>query len=170
MSKEAVTYFAYGANADPEMIKAIVGREPDGEPATLNDFQLVLQRAHEIPEPVQKILQGKWSKQEIETFETYAIRRKQGAAVIAMAWELTPAERALVDNWELNDGLWYQKTDVQIVTPTRGLIAASTEIIDDPLLTPAEALRPDLPAFVNSQSRMVEVAEAVRADYLSRNT
>jgi hypothetical protein len=162
-----LTYFGYGANQSPEMMEAMVGRVPEGEPARLHDHELAIQQPHEISEVVRGILAAYRTEQEVAEFETYVIRRRQGGVVIAMAWQLTPLERELVDNWEMNDGLWYQKTDVSVET-ARGLVAATTEIMDDPTFTAAVDLRPDLPVFLNNKDRLLEVAEIVREEYLAQ--
>lgn len=165
---KVVTYFGYGANAHPDMMKEMVGRMPEGQPATLRDYELIVQQAHEIPQEVQEILAGSWTPEELSVFETYAIRPQPGEKVEAWAWKLTPKERAYVDEWEMNDGLWYRKTDVAIAVG--GLVVpATTEIIDDPLLARAIDLRPDLPAFLNNKERMLEVARQTRADLDARS-
>lgn len=162
-----LNYFGYGANQSPEMMEAMVGRAPEGEPARLHDYELVTQQPHEITEVVRGILGTHRTEQEVAEFETYAIRRRQGGVVIGMAWQLTPPERELVDNWEMNDGLWYQKIDVSIETAS-GIIEATTEIMDDPTLTAAVDLRPDVPVFLNDKNRMLEIAEIVREEYLAQ--
>lgn len=164
-----VNYFGYGANKSPEMIEGIVGRVPEGRPAELPGFELVIQKGDEIPKTVRKILAESWSPDELDAFRTYAIRQQEGAVVEGTLWKLTPQERELVNNWEINDGLWYQATMVDVQTED-GQVKAGTEMIDDPSLTPAVELEPDLPVFLNSRARMLEVAGLVRTEYLSEHT
>ncbi len=147
------------------MIEPMVGRLPNGEPAVLPDYELIVQSGDQIPESVRANLSKQWSEEELANFQTYAIRPKEGAQVEGTLWELTPEERALVDNWEINDGLWYQKTDVAVNVGGR-LVAASTEIIDDQTLPLATEINPELPVFLNSAKRMIEVARSVRENYL----
>ncbi len=158
-------YFAYGTPRDPEMMEAIIGREPEGVPGTLYDYQMVIQRAAEIPDRVRNILASNWTGEEVGQFETYAIRRNIGTRVVGMVWGITPEERELVDNWELNDGLWYRKTDVEVHTSDR-VLAASTEMIDDTSLSVAEAVHPNLPLYLMDKRRMLEVARKVRENHL----
>lgn len=164
----SILYFGYGANVSPEMMEAIVGRTPTGEPATLLDYELVIQQGSEISEDVLRVLDLGRSPEEVADFRTYAIRPKQGAVVQGMVWQLTKLERELVDNWEMNDGMWYQKTNVTIKIEY-GDILATTEIMDNPNLAVAASLEPSLPVFLNQKQRMLEVATIVRQQYLAKH-
>lgn len=167
---DTIPYFAYGTPVDPEMMTAIIGREPEGELAILEDHEIAIQRSHEISGQIKDILAKKWTAEEIADFESYALRKKVGGFVVGVVWEITPAERTMIDNWELTDDeLWYKKTDVQVHTQSRGEITATTEILDDPSFIPAEELHPDMPAYLMPKDRIIEVANVVRAEHIARN-
>ncbi len=51
-----IIYFGYGANRSADMMKAIIGRKPEGVPAMLIDYELCIQRWGEIPDKVKMIL------------------------------------------------------------------------------------------------------------------
>jgi hypothetical protein len=165
---EKIPYFAYGTPRAPEMIKAVIGREPDGEEGTVHDYELAVQRPAEIPEAVKKILAKSWSPEEVENFHSYTIRRKIGAEVMGIVWELTPDERKIIDDWELNDGLWYRKATVDVVTPSRGIVTATTEMIDDPSFIAAKDLYPGFSPYTMPKERILEVANKLRVDFLAR--
>jgi len=151
-------YFGYGANKDPDMIGAIIGRVPDNEPAVLENYALVIQQYGQIPGEVISILGHNWSDEEVANFMTYAIRPQNGEKVPGTLWKrITSDERALIDDWEINDGLWYQKRTVEVIAGGVAL-NASTEIIDDPTLPLALDVAPELPTFLNDKARMLEVA------------
>lgn len=168
MSDNKIPYFGYGANKTPQMMGAIVGKVPKNSiPIHLEDYELVVQGPNQFSKEVRAIVGIHRSPEEVATFSTYAIRPKAGETVLGTLWFLTPLERELVDNWELNNGLWYTKTDVSIKV-LADTITASTEIIDDPSLTPAsEMFDKEPPAFLNDEDRMIEVANIVREEYLA---
>lgn len=165
-SDPSVNYFAYGTPRDPEMMAAIIGRQPNGEPATLRDYHMTIQRGLAIPENVRHILASNWTASEVKGFETYAIAPKAGELVVGTVWKLTPDERELVDNWELNDGLWYRKMDVTVQAAT-GDVMATTETITSGTLPDARRTHPDLPLYLMDKRRMLEIAVKVRRNYLA---
>lgn len=160
-------YFGYGANVSPEMMEAIIGRLPAGQPAKLHDFELVIQQGAQIKEAVRQTLGRGRSTEEVDSFRTYAIRPQAGAVVEGIAWQITPSEREFIDYWEINDGRWYQKIEVKVDVDGEAA-AATTEMIDDPSLALASTLEPSLPVFLNAKDRMLAVARLVHDDYLAK--
>lgn len=165
MTKNSIAYFGYGANRTLEMMNAIIGRSPKGKPAYLKDYELVVQKPDQISQKIRKMIGNHRSPEEVNTFETYAIRPKKGKTVHGTLWYITREERELVDNWELNDGFWYTKKNVVVMVGDQNIVA-STEIIDDPNLWPVSENDKEAPAFLNNEARMLEVAEVVRAEFL----
>ncbi len=102
---EEVRYFGYGANRDPEMMEAILGRVPEGFPGEISGFQLCIQTWKEIPDRVKKVLAPAWG----EDFQTYCVRPTAGTSrVHGVVWRLSRAERKFLDAWELTYLNWYK--------------------------------------------------------------
>jgi hypothetical protein len=165
VSKNLIPYFGYGANRDPEMMEAIIGRVPDGEFSLVSSYDLAIQLPHEIPDHVRSILAIHRTPEEVASFSTYVMRSKTKSLVNGMLWYVSAGERELIDNWELNDGTWYSKVDV-CAARFSGVVRASTEVIEDTTLTVAEDIAPNLPNFLNPKDRLLEVARIVRLEYL----
>lgn len=62
-------YFGYGANRDPEMMEALLGRIPEGRPAKLFSHRLYIQPWEEIPVEVRKELTPPWDT----AFKSYIV-------------------------------------------------------------------------------------------------
>lgn len=158
-----VEYFGYGANRDPDMMHAIVGRMPVGYEATLSGYELAIEKWDEIPPSVRRILSGAWTP----TFRTYFVRpvANSTSRVKGMVWQLTPLERRLVDNWELT-GEWY-KTTVLSFAPSKGE-ATRIEIQvmhDSGIGHQVDGMR--YRSYLNSRSKMLNVARECCRQYLS---
>ena len=115
MSEEAIQYFAYGANRDLQMMKAITGaQELFGRPGILKGYTLCVQKLNQVPDvasetsPVpispRELLKQSWPY----TFESYIIKPDPNGEVAGTIWELTPLQRELVRDWELVDFGWYK--------------------------------------------------------------
>jgi hypothetical protein len=155
-------YFGYGANKDPEMIEAIIGRRPSGFAAGLADYQLCIQRWEEIPKNVQDELRGNWS--EVDDFATYFIRPAAGFEVTGWAWSITDTERRRIDTWEMNDGFWYKTLTVGKVYDlvTRRECVASTEVIMDSAAGVPVKDPHDYPPFLADKTKMLRIATRLR--------
>jgi hypothetical protein len=126
MNKQSVYYFGFGANASSEMMRAIVGRVPEGEEAVLYDYKLYTQAYSQIPKVAQEILGEYWGP----NFTSYVIKAEQGGKVKGTLWKLTPYERQLVKNWELV-GPWQDLKVVQVTSVKGPTYEAETEVIPD---------------------------------------
>lgn len=156
-----VEYFGYGANRTPEMIEAIIGRIPEGYPATFSGFELCIQTWDEIPESAKKILSPPWDK----TSKTYVVRPTNTSSkfVKGTVWKLTRQERAIIDNWEVT-GHWYKMYVMQF---TKGDERTQIEIqvIDDPKIK--KVINATLyKNFLNSKEQMLKVARRCRETFL----
>lgn len=157
-----VAYFAYGANRNPEMIEAVIGRLPKGEPARLRGFELCVQTWPEIPEPVRNILSPDWGPD----FRAYRIRPAEDKSVRGMIWYITPNELNLIKNWEI-DGLWTEPARVSADFVGRNHVERGviTSIIHDPSIKislKGERYDP----FLNEKDKMLQAARRSREIYL----
>ncbi|MCL5432650.1 MAG: gamma-glutamylcyclotransferase [Patescibacteria group bacterium] len=131
-----ILYFAYGANMDKGMIRAITGNDRlVGRPAILDGYEIGIQRIDQTPKDVEKLLRNSWG----DDFKTYVIYPRLGAKVKGMVWELTETERRLVRNWEFVEKevgprfSWYKQVLIdRVSTPEGGTIEGlETEILGD---------------------------------------
>src|SRR3989344_9531308 len=157
MMGKQINYFGYGANKTKDMIKSMIGRVPESNPAVLENFELCIQDFDEIKSPkVKKILKKVgWNSR----FKTYCIRRAKGKKVYGTLWKTTKKEHELIDNWEIHK-IWY--TCTKIIVKSKGKnFHALTEIIDDKKLKPSRFGK-RYPAFLNNKARMLRIARQLR--------
>jgi len=157
-----VMYFGYGANRSSYMMKAIIGRNPIGFPAKLEDYELCIQTWDEIPEKVRKVF--RYPELLNRDFKSYCIRPAGGKMIVGRVWSLTRLERELVDNWELN-GLWYEPIRVHVFSYDGQIIEAETEMINNPSTKQVVNGR-SYQTFLNRKEVMWKVARKVREAYL----
>jgi hypothetical protein len=150
-----ILYFGYGANADPKMMAAIVGRDLDeGREAVLKDFELAIQSWNDIPNEIRNNLAPAWGK----SFATYFIRPKNGVRVIGRTWEIKASEISLIDNWEMVDLGWYQKMAVKIGSE-RVWTQVMTGFDGGEVVSGLK-----YPRFLNDPVKMLVVANRLRKD------
>ena len=164
-NNQLIEFFGYGADRDPEMMKAIIGRVPKGYPATLEGFELCVQTWEEIPEEAKKILSPPWDS----SFSSYILRPtlKPFKKVRGTIWLITPHERKLIDNWELV-GKWYQVFFLHIRTHDDLPKQIEIQVVNDQKIKKVvhgEYYK----NFITSKSKMLDLAEKVRKDYLHNN-
>ena len=169
-ARNSILFFGYGANRDQDMIKAILGRKPHGEPATLSGFELCIQTWNEMNSPTQNILKNSWGK----TFKSYVIRPAISAAtsVRGMIWHITSKERKLIDFWELT-GTWYLVSLLKLPHPDLGQITIELQIVNNPnIKNVSNGLH--YRNFLNPKYKMLQTARksrqlALRQLHLSSN-
>jgi hypothetical protein len=173
---ETILYGGYGANRDPEMLKAITGN-PNllGRAATFKDVELCVQRFDQIPDalastaPVPKspkeIMVGSWG--ENSDFETYTIRPSEGNAVSGNVFELTSLERALIAEWEMIEFGWYKRMNIIAMLEDGTEITVETEGLGDDQLVDRVIDGIDYPNYLNDSIGMYTMADKVRAEYLA---
>ncbi len=154
-----IRYFGAGANRDAEMMEAIIGRRPEGQPATLHGYDLAVQYWSDINEDVKSRL-TLWSAE--DNFRTYFIRRSEGKSVKGMVWYITEDERRLVENWEF----WYTPITENVVLEDGQTVEASAEMIED--YKSASVAESNYPVFLNDKGKMIEVAREERGFFLER--
>ncbi len=157
---EEVQYFGYGANRDPAMMAAIIGREPEGSPAKLSGFELGIMKWPEIPEKARNMLKGSWD----ESFRSYGVRPtgNQAKAVVGHVWKITRAERRLIDNWELT-GEWYKVFTLQYELAPNKEEQIEIQVIEEPIRQIVSGRR--YKTFLNDKKKMMKVAAACREQY-----
>lgn len=174
---EIILYGAYGANRDPEMLKAITGNAGlVGKPATFKDVELCVQRFDQIPDTVavtapvplspKSIMVDAWG--ESSDFETYVIRNAKGGEVTGRVYELTPQERALVAEWEMIEFGWYKEMDMTAMLENGTEVIVNTEGLSDGASVDRVVDGKDYPTYLNDPTDMFKVAEQVRLDFLAR--
>jgi hypothetical protein len=174
---ETILYGAYGANRDPEMLKAITGNASlVGKLAIFKDVELCVQRFDQIPDVVaptapvplspKAIMVDSWG--ESNNFETYVIRSAIGSVVIGRVYELTAQERALIAEWEMIEFGWYKKMDITAVLEDGTEISVNTEGLSDGASVDRVVDGTDYPTYLNDPTNMFKVAKQAREDYLAR--
>lgn len=172
---ELVKYFGYGANRDPRMIAAILGKTADqltGDKAVLKDFGLAIQKLDQIPATAPEgsdlmisprdVIEEKWGT----NFKTYTIFPKTGSYVLGTIWELTAEERERVRDWELV-GDWY-KDDSGIAQTNYGNLPVVTESIGDGQAYESEVNGLEYETWLAPPVRFEIIAGVVRHEYDQR--
>ncbi len=154
-----VCYFGYGANRSPEMMEAIIGRIPEGYPATISGFELCVQSLKDVPKHVQEILSPPWD----ETFKSYGLRPKKGfhsRSIRGTVWKLTRQERKYIDTWEMT-GKWYNVLLLQYDNDKHEHIQIEIQVIED---QPVGRIikSPIYKTFLNDKQKMLAVARNLR--------
>ena len=112
MSQQLKYLFGYGADREPDMIKAIIGHNAlDMGEATVSGYGLYVQKLADIPLPARTILQKSWGN----SFISYVIKPLKGSKVYGRLFSINNAEIKQVDIWELVDCNWY---DIAMITAT----------------------------------------------------
>lgn len=155
---EVVSYFGYGANRNPNMMKAIIGRQPKGVRSFVRGFELCVQTWNEIPTHVREKLSPSWD----EDFKTYFLRPnyKYRSKVRGVIWEVTRKERHFIDNWELT-GDWYKIFTFEL----KNMEQLEIQVIPEPNI--GSVVNGCIyKSFLNSPAKMFRVANRVRHNYL----
>lgn len=174
---ETTLYGAYGANRDPEMLKAITGNASlVGRMATFKDVELCVQRFDQVPDVIaptapvplspKAIMVGAWGEE--GEFETYAIRPAKDSQVTGRVYELTAQERALIAEWEMIGFGWYKEMDITAVLEDGTEITVNTEGLSDGASVDRVVDGMDYPTYLNDPTHMFKVAEQARLDFLAR--
>ena len=173
---ETILYGGYGANRDPEMLRAITGNSGLlGRAATFNDVELCVQKFDQIPDvvstnaPVPKspkeIMVGSWG--EGSSFETYTIRRKDSGTVTGNVFEVTTKERALIAEWEMIEFGWYKRMNVAATLEDGTKITVEAEGLEDGQSFDRVVDGMNYPTYLNDPAVMFKMAESVRQDFLA---
>ncbi|MDB5175696.1 MAG: hypothetical protein JWM81_554 [Candidatus Saccharibacteria bacterium] len=174
---ENILYAGYGANRDPEMIRAIVGGVSTiiGNVA-IHDVELCVQRYDQITDDVsdaapvalspKQIINSAWGEQ--SNFETYAIRPSQSSTVSAVLFELTPLQRALVAEWELIEFGWYDRMNVTVELEDGTTLQAETEGFANDQHIDRVVEGEGYETFLANPTAMFKTAEKARSDYLEQ--
>jgi len=175
MSEEAIQYFAYGANRDLQMMKAITGaQELFGRPGILKGYTLCVQKLNQVPDvasetsPVpispRELLKQSWPY----TFESYIIKPDPNGEVAGTIWELTPLQRELVRDWELVDFGWYKDINTSAITADGQVIQVQAEGLRDDQQVDRKVDGHNYETWLNSSADFERVAEKSRREYFER--
>lgn len=163
MKKRKVNYFGYGANAHKEMMKALIGREPEGYRCVLKEYGLFLQSWSEIPRKAREILKKSWNKD----FSSYIVVPCKGVLTWGKVWKLTREERKIVGEWEIHN-IWYTPIKVHVYNEKGKKVAAETEIIPIFKTTQKAIQTKRYKNFLNKKKKMLKLARDVRKRYLTQ--
>ena len=160
MSEKKIFYFGYGANAHKDMIKALLGRVPEGFKAKLENYGLFIQAWLDIPLEAKKILEKTWD----ESFSSYIAVPLKRATIWGTAWEITERERAIIGEWELHHK-WYLPVHVTITNEEGKTFEAETEIIPRFYRKIPAIQDKEYPHFPNDKAKMLKLAREVRKKF-----
>ncbi|MFZ1258336.1 MAG: gamma-glutamylcyclotransferase family protein [Candidatus Saccharimonas sp.] len=122
-------FFGFGADQEVDMIAAIIGRQPRiVGVAVLEGYQLCIQSLEDITDKranPRAILERTWGK----GFRSYAIRPVLGSKVRGTVFEVTKAERLLIDAWELVPEGWQDSAEVTVVGEDGHVYKAYTQVL-----------------------------------------
>lgn len=177
-NNEPVLFFGYGANRDPDLMRALFGRLPAGQPKTvvLPGHELVIQTLDHVPDAVmpdapaelspQALLKDVWD----DSFRAYSARPAAGKSIVGTLWKFTPRQLEMMRDWELIDFGWHQETQVTVIDYARRKFTATTPLLGDNervLQTIPDGTQ--YPNFLNSQRKTIANAQRARHDFLERN-
>jgi hypothetical protein len=124
-----VYLFGYGADREPELIRAVTGRKPwVVGTALLEGYELRVQRLDEVTGrggSAQKILRRVWG----DGFISYAIVPRDGGVVRGTLYKLSLHDRHLIDAWEMVDLGWYNKAFVEVSLGSGKVYGAETQVL-----------------------------------------
>lgn len=111
-----ISAFVSGLLASSEFIEALTG-EPlrDTQPATLNDYDLVMQKLEDIPDPARTILAGAWGN----SFESYNLTPGTGN-IKGVRCRLTQDQWSRIQDWEFVNEGWYEFATVSVTNNVTG--------------------------------------------------
>lgn len=175
MSEGIIQYFAYGANRDLRMMRAITGsQELVGHLGILKGYTLCVQKLNQVPDIVLKtspapispraLLKESWP----DTFESYIIKPDPKGEVSGTIWELTPLQRKLVRDWELVDFGWYKDIDASAVTTDGQVIQVQAEGLREGQEVDREINGNNYETWLNDPVDFERVAEKARREYFER--
>ncbi|MFZ2886724.1 MAG: gamma-glutamylcyclotransferase family protein [Minisyncoccia bacterium] len=165
-----VPYFGFGTNAHPSMIEAIIGRAPEGRPAFISGFEMIVQALRDVPDtallsaplPIspRKILRRNWD----DRFACYGIRRHEERMVRGVLWSISPEEREILSSWELIPFGWSSNIFVDVILSDGTTRPAQTEwIYDQPIERVVDGRK--YPYFIAPEEDMFRVARHARREY-----
>jgi len=171
-----VKYFGFGSNKDLDMMTHMVGRlDLKGEPGILFGYELCIQKTKNIRDIIPSYSPISISPREIirkgfgDSFELYIARPQPDSVIKGTIWDLTVEELNLVKEWELvNYGM--QEEVKAIASDLKGdIINVETQALIRPPVDVDRVIKePDYPAYIVDKSKMLDVADRVRAEFLTR--
>ncbi len=151
-------YFGYGAMIDTEVIAAVIGRVPNGQPATLPGMALCIQTLDQIPSIAQELLRKKWPAD----FRSYSIVPMLNSKVSGMLWTISDEEREMILDWELTDLGWYEESTVTVLTKDGRNAPATTEVMKGMQRYSLASNSEMYLALLNDKGLVLSIANTVR--------
>ncbi len=174
---ETVLYFGYGANRDPQMIAAILGRpakELVGQQAVLEGYRLAIQRLDQVPDTVlpkapapispRALLKECWD----DDFKSYVALADPEGKILGTIWEMTRDERERVRDWELVDFGWYVDYEGYAVTAEGARVPIIGERLGDGQTVDHEVDGMDYETWLQDPEKFKIIAEKARREYDER--
>lgn len=173
-----IRYGAYGANRNEDLMNALTGSmNLSWYGARFIGYELCLQALGDISdEPVpglpeeltpRKIIERTWGP----GFRAYGMRRAAGKVVVGAVYYLTPLERDVVKEWEMQELGWHVEEPVE-ATPTSSKAPVFTQLVSDLLPADQPIQRVvngrNYPDFLNDEDETLERAAQTRLDFLAR--
>ncbi len=181
--------------AKPEVISAIIGREPDGvECRTMSYGAYVLSNIGDLREGlpiVYKILNSGRTDKQLDAFHPITLRHNSNLpSTHGMLWKITPEEDELIANYDIenppdedldpdnkppeSEGLWADRRELQVIAGGK-LLTASAYILRGQGYIPVDDYYRDHcggeePDFINDLDQQVAVAAATREEFLAAKT
>lgn len=169
-----IKYFAYGANRELEMMKAITGSSVlKGEEAVLPGYELHVQKLNQVPNivvpnaPRQVSPRGVLKRSWDDSFESYVATPGSGK-IAGTLWKLTEEERELVRHWELIYFGWYQQINVEVNLEGGSIVQAETEILGPGQETDRKVDGMNYPSYLMDKQKIFAVAKRSRKAYYER--
>lgn len=174
---EKILYFGYGVTRAPQMIAALLGKsetELVGIPATLEGYNLVIQRLDQVPDTInpnapiaispRTILKSNWGND----YVSYEMRQDPEGNVSGMVWELTPDERERIKDWELNEFGWHEECEGRAFDAEGNAITVIAERIRSDQAYDHEVDGINYETWLDAPEKFIVVAKKARREYDER--
>jgi hypothetical protein len=175
---ERLLYFGYGVNRDPKFLSTLLGvgvSDLSGQPATLQDYKLAVQRLDQVPDsisdkaPIQisprTILERNWKLGE---FASYCVIPSRASQVSGVIWSLTPEQRERIRDWELADFGWFKDCVGIAITNEGKRLTVVTEKLGEGQDFDRIVDGLDYETWLANPGKYIRLAEIARTEYNER--
>jgi hypothetical protein len=105
--------FGYATLADPQYIRALLGRLPTKLVAYAVGYGLGIQRFNEMPDLVRKVSSQNWKPSEFRSYFAHKTNNPKNL-LRGVIWEINEHDEAIIDDWEFL-GIWYHKEIAEVL-------------------------------------------------------
>lgn len=106
----SLLFFGYGAYRSKSKMTQVIGYEPEGLGAILEDHILAIQTLSQISQPAQDLLKSAWG----EDFKAYTLKKGKGL-VHGIVWNIKEEDFVKIKEWEFI-GTWREIVEVEVRT------------------------------------------------------